>query len=87
VGGFAWLIPWLLLAPQRRSRKIASAGRSVHRSGDSLLGLFRSRIMWGILIGTFCYNYFVYFCMTWLPAYLVERARTVDGRHGHHHQF
>lgn len=28
--------------------------------------------MWGIIIGTFCYNYFVYFCMTWLPAYFAE---------------
>lgn len=29
--------------------------------------------IWGVIIGTFCYNYFVYFSMTWLPAYLVER--------------
>jgi sugar phosphate permease len=31
-----------------------------------------SPVIWGILIGTFAYNYFVYFCMTWLPAYFVE---------------
>jgi len=24
------------------------------------------------LLGTFAYNYFVYFCLTWLPAYLTE---------------
>jgi MFS transporter, ACS family, D-galactonate transporter len=29
--------------------------------------------MWGIIIGSFCYNYFNYFCLTWLPAYFAER--------------
>ena len=30
-------------------------------------------MIWGTIIGTFCYMYFVYFCMTWMPAYFVER--------------
>jgi MFS transporter, ACS family, D-galactonate transporter len=30
-------------------------------------------VMWGIIIGSFCYNYFNYFCLTWLPAYFAER--------------
>ncbi len=29
-------------------------------------------VIWGIIVGTFCYQYFVYFCMTWMPAYFVE---------------
>lgn len=29
--------------------------------------------MWGTLIGTFSYNYFVFFAMSWLPAYFVEQ--------------
>ena len=28
--------------------------------------------MWGTLIGTFCYNYFLFYSLTWLPAYFVE---------------
>ena len=24
------------------------------------------------MLGTFAYNYFIYFCLTWLPSYLVE---------------
>jgi MFS family permease len=32
-----------------------------------------SPVIWGTIIGTFCYMYFVYFCMTWMPAYFVER--------------
>jgi sugar phosphate permease len=35
--------------------------------------LMASPLMWGIILGTFSYNYFVYFSMTWLPSYFVER--------------
>lgn len=35
--------------------------------------LFESPAMWGIILGTFCYNYFLYFCLTWLPAYFAEQ--------------
>jgi len=30
-------------------------------------------VVWGTVIVTFCYMYFVFFCMTWMPAYFVER--------------
>jgi len=29
--------------------------------------------MWGIILGTYCYMYFVYYCMTWMPTYFRER--------------
>ena len=29
--------------------------------------------MWGACLATFCYMYFVYFCMTWMPTYFKER--------------
>lgn len=29
--------------------------------------------MWGGLITNFCYSYFAFYCMTWMPAYLVEQ--------------
>ena len=32
----------------------------------------RHPAIYGIIIGTFAYNYFNYFCMTWLPAYFIE---------------
>lgn len=70
LGGLVWLIPWLLLvdelpAPRRAQEKEAQAppfGR-----------LMASPVAWGTVIVTFCYMYFVYFCMTWMPAYFVER--------------
>ncbi|HEY7210186.1 MAG TPA: MFS transporter [Bryobacteraceae bacterium] len=72
-GGLLWLIPWLLLvesderAAERRVVKNAGV-RSMH-----FRELFHNRVVWGIIIGSFCYNYFNYFCLTWLPAYFVER--------------
>lgn len=70
VGGLLWLIPWMLLE-EGDDRILAAA--EVKRDGPSFASLFATRIMWGTLIGTFCYNYFTYFSMTWLPAYFVER--------------
>jgi predicted MFS family arabinose efflux permease len=70
LGGLLWLIPWLVL-DRDDDRQLAAA--EVVRDGPSFLSLFSTRIMWGTLIGTFCYNYFTYFSMTWLPAYFVER--------------
>lgn len=29
--------------------------------------------MWGTCLATFCYMYFVYFCMTWMPTYFKQR--------------
>jgi ACS family D-galactonate transporter-like MFS transporter len=70
LGGLLWLIPWLLLEKDD-DRTLAAA--EVTKDNSSFASLFRSRVMWGTLIGTFCYNYFAYFSMTWLPAYFVER--------------
>lgn len=71
LGGLVWLLPWLLLVKDDdRALEQTSAA-----SGPAIpfAHIFRRPAIWGILIGTFCYNYFVYFSMTWLPAYLVER--------------
>jgi sugar phosphate permease len=31
-----------------------------------------SPVLWGSIIVDFSYMYFVFFCMTWMPAYFVE---------------
>ncbi len=67
--GFLWLIPWLFLArDDRRSTPVQGKGASV-----SWGALLRAPFMWGTCIATFCYMYFVYFCMTWMPTYFKER--------------
>ena len=34
------------------------------------------------MIATFCYMYFVYFCMTWMPAYFVEQRHLTLAKMG-----
>ena len=73
VGGLVWLGPWLALAEnddRRLEREATCAGSPASVSFRQVMA---SPVIWGTMIGTFCYMYFVYFCMTWMPAYLVER--------------
>jgi MFS family permease len=73
LAGLLWLAPWLL------------GVRSDHRSGSALAAarqraatvpfrnLLASPVVWGGLVNNFCYSYFAFYCMTWMPAYLVEQ--------------
>ena len=73
LGGLLWLVPWLALV-RNDDRDLERLAAPVQRGAAVSLGrVMASPVMWGIILGTFAYNYFVYFCMTWLPAYLVER--------------
>ena len=73
--GLLWLVPWLLFAssgrPAAKPEKKAALIPEV--PAGRFIELFRSRLMWGTLIGTFSYNYFVFYALTWLPAYFVEQ--------------
>ena len=73
LGGALWLIPWLLLVgnddPQIARQVTLEAAKAPVSFGRIML----SPVVWGTIIGTFCYMYFVYFCMTWMPAYFVEQ--------------
>ncbi|MBL8209057.1 MAG: MFS transporter [Bryobacterales bacterium] len=71
-GCLLWLIPWLTLVKNNDRELEANFVRQTNSKPISFAKLFSTRLMWGIIIGTFCYNYFVYFCMTWLPAYFAE---------------
>jgi MFS family permease len=71
--GLIWLVPWLLMVKGER-RASGGATRSVQRvSALSLGDIMASPMIWGTLIVAFCYNYFTFYCMTWMPAYLVEQ--------------
>ncbi|MEO7143912.1 MAG: MFS transporter, partial [Bryobacteraceae bacterium] len=71
LAGLIWLVGWLLLAndPAPDEMPVAQEASEVQMSFSALLA---SPVIWGILIGTFAYGYFLFFCVTWLPAYLVE---------------
>jgi len=67
-----WLLPWLWFVKDDRATGSAAAPAS-GTAGDASIGrLLASPILLGIIVGTFAYMYFVYFCMTWMPAYLRE---------------
>ena len=66
---FLWLVPWLLFVRDDRKSSIAlEKGASV-----SWGALLAAPLMWGTCVATFCYMYFVYFCMTWMPTYFKDR--------------
>jgi ACS family D-galactonate transporter-like MFS transporter len=64
-----WLVPWLLFVRNdRKSSHVEKESASV-----SWGAIFASPLMWGTCVATFCYMYFVYFCMTWMPTYFKDR--------------
>jgi ACS family D-galactonate transporter-like MFS transporter len=64
-----WLVPWLLFVRDDRKSSPAVEGDASVSWG----AIFGSPLMWGTCIATFCYMYFVYFCMTWMPTYFKDR--------------
>src|SRR5438270_4584003 len=70
LGSMIWLMPWLSLVKnderQIEKSEMTAAAMPFGR-------ILASPVIWGTIIGTFCYMYFVYFCMTWMPAYFTER--------------
>ncbi len=71
-GALLWIGPWLIFV--RNDDKLMEETELKHAKAapEPFANFFRSPAMWGIIIGTFCYNYYNYFCLTWLPAYLSE---------------
>jgi MFS family permease len=67
-----WLIPWWMVFPARlpQARRGPAAVRSSEAFGDVLRHL-RSRNLIGICLGFFCFDYYWYLLVTWLPDYLV----------------
>ena len=73
LGALLWLIPWSLMVRNNDRELQADSAAASPVPAVPFSSIFRTPVIWGILIGTFCYNYFVYFNMTWLPLYFVNR--------------
>lgn len=67
-GGCLWLIPWLLGAPRGAALSRPPSNNKVLASPWRVL---HPRPLIIISIGAFFYTYYWYFCLTWLPTYLV----------------
>jgi MFS family permease len=63
-----WILPWILVAPRKFqvARSDAAAGNSAPRRH-----LHFNRNLLGICLGFFCFDYYWYLLVTWLPDYLV----------------
>src|SRR5262249_10291607 len=70
---FLWLLPWLLATPPRMRDTGAAANRQPARPPwDQIGALLWNRGFLGVLMGFFCFDYFWYLLITWLPSYLVN---------------
>jgi ACS family D-galactonate transporter-like MFS transporter len=71
--GVLWLMPWLWLVRNdwpKGPQQAVVKGRYGHVKFADILA---SPVVWGGMITNFCYGYFTFYCMTWMPAYLVEQ--------------
>ena len=68
IGSCLWLIPWLLIAPLDRSLPTTPTNA---KRWVSPMRILQPGVFLAITLGAFFYTYYWYFCLTWLPAYLV----------------
>jgi ACS family D-galactonate transporter-like MFS transporter len=68
-----WLIPWLGVFPSGFTGTNAALERRTSRTEASAPRLDRNLL--GICLGFFCFGYYWYLLVTWLPDYLVEVRR------------
>lgn len=73
LGGLIWLVPWMLLVKEEPVQAPSPAAKKNAAPAVPFSRLMANPVTWGTLIATFCYMYFVYFCLTWMPAYFVEK--------------
>lgn len=69
-----WIAPWFAVFPRRLqtdTMAVAAVGREWHSTFRTLL----NRNLLGICLGFFCFDYYWYVLVTWLPDYLVTVRR------------
>ncbi|MDE1150882.1 MAG: MFS transporter [Azospirillaceae bacterium] len=71
--GLLWLVPWVLLVKSDLPK--AADMVAVRRNASALpfRTIMASPLVWGAMIVNFCYGYFTFYCMSWMPSYLVEQ--------------
>jgi len=70
--GLVWLVPWVLTVKNDLPKGGEMAERKRKASSVTFASIMASPLVWGAMIVNFCYGYFTFYCMTWMPAYLVE---------------
>jgi MFS family permease len=73
VASLVWLIPWMTWVKSSDVAAQPKSKQTVNKQTLTFKQLLTSPVMWGIILGTYCYMYFVYYCMTWMPLYFKEQ--------------
>ena len=85
LGALLWLIPWMLLVKDD-DRQLEEAARQTRgagaATGASFWRVVASPAMIGTIVGTFAYQYFVYYCMSWLPDYFKSQRHFTQMQSG-----
>ena len=70
--GLVWLIPWLFVVDDDlpRGAELENVKRSA--ATVSFRSIITSPLVLGEMVLNFCYGYFTFYCMTWMPSYLAE---------------
>ena len=69
---FVWLVPWFLATP-KDMRETPTTKERQQFSWQQFGAMLRNRDLIGVLLAFFCFDYYWYFLITWLPSYLVEQ--------------
>ncbi|HEV2424541.1 MAG TPA: MFS transporter [Terriglobia bacterium] len=67
--GLLWLVPWLLATPRHIGQ--APEARPRQATAGKVAQLLGNRNLIGICLGFFCFDYYWYLLVNWLPDYLV----------------
>jgi sugar phosphate permease len=71
--GLVWILPWVLAVRNDTPGKAELAAVRRRASSVTFASILSSPVVWGAMIVNFCYGYFTFYCMTWMPSYLVEQ--------------
>jgi MFS family permease len=68
-----WLVPWFAVTPARLRAQPEDSRPMPDRTAEPAFRSVRPyRDLFGICLGFFCFDYYWYFLVTWLPDYLVN---------------
>ena len=65
-----WIIPWLWVFPRQLRKPVNTSAASTARAPFRWNALLNRNLL-GICLGFFCFDYYWYVLVTWLPDYLV----------------
>ena len=66
-----WLVPWFAVTPASLGARAIASAREQPNPARALATLVTNRNLLGVCLGFFCFDYYWYFLVNWLPDYLV----------------